>query len=107
MLQLRLKNKIKKQTQKQNSSNNKTHKIKRGGGTTKKNPERRVWEGIFRKYWTENIAKGLSGEYEKFLDVDTMEINDLILARGKIEQEKVGGYLWAHPKSCWSQWLLK
>jgi len=91
---------------KKNTSNNKTHKIKTKPKQTK-HPERRVWEGIFRKYWTENTAKRLSGEYEKFLDVDTMETNDPILGIGIIEQEKVGCYLWAHPKSCWSQWLLK
>lgn len=45
---------------------------------------------------SENTAKGFSEEYERFLDVDTIETNCPILRKGKIEQEKVEVYLLEH-----------
>ncbi|NWT13257.1 TF7L2 factor, partial [Vireo altiloquus] len=45
--------------------------------------------GSNRNCQSENTAKGLSEEYERFLDVDTIETNCPILRKGKIEQEKV------------------
>lgn len=52
--------------------------------------------GSNRNCQSENTAKGLSGEYERFLDVDTIEANCPILRKGKIEQEKVEAYLLEH-----------
>lgn len=50
-----------------------------------------MWEVIVRKCQTENTAKRLSGEYERFLDVDTIEANNPILRTGKMEEKKVWG----------------
>lgn len=51
-----------------------------------------MWEVIVRKCQTENTAKRLSGEYERFLDVDTIEANNPILRTGKMEEKRsVGG----------------
>lgn len=52
--------------------------------------------GSNRNCQSENSAKGLSEEYERFLDVDTIETNCPILRKGKIEQEKVEAYLLEH-----------
>lgn len=52
--------------------------------------------GSNRNCQSENTAKGFSEEYERFLDVDTIETNCPILRKGKIEQEKVEVYLLEH-----------
>ncbi|NWR07833.1 TF7L2 factor, partial [Paradoxornis webbianus] len=52
----------------------------------KKSPKEDV--GSNRNCQSENTAKGLSGEYERFLDVDAVETNCPILREGKIEQKK-------------------
>lgn len=52
--------------------------------------------GSNRNCQSENTAKGFSEEYERFLDVDTIETNCPILRKGKIEQEKEEVYLLEH-----------
>lgn len=52
--------------------------------------------GSSRNSQTENTAKGLFEEYERCLDVDTIETNCPILRKGKMEQDKVEVYLLEH-----------
>lgn len=58
-----------------------------------------MWEVIVRKCQTENTAKGPSGEYKRFLNVDTIQTNHAILRKGKTEQEKVWAYLSEHSQT--------